>query len=115
MLLIIKDQLGIHPDNVEKETVLNHWIQAETNNILLYINETELPQQLEYLVIDGVVKRYRQEGSEGMKEETVEGNKAVFESHFDSIKPILNIWMMNNKRARKKRSGFYSGQWGRGL
>ena len=73
----VKRILSITND-VEKETILNDFIEMYTQAILLKTGSTELPQVLNFILVEAVVERYRKIGSEGMKSESVDIVSATF-------------------------------------
>ena len=77
MLLLgkVKTFLGII-DNYNDE-LIEEIIEITKEKILNYINEKELPRELEFILIEQSIERYNRIGSEGIASESVDG-KNVF-------------------------------------
>ena len=67
----IKVLLGI--TNNDNEELLREIIEITEAKILNYINSSELPKQLEFILVELSIKRFNRIGSEGFTSETVDG------------------------------------------
>ena len=58
-------------DNPQVEAIYN----AIAERLLIRLDETEIPLSLEYVVDEATIRRFNRIGSEGMKSESVEGDR----------------------------------------
>ena len=66
------------------------------SKILNYINETELPNELEFVLVELAIQRYNRIGSEGIASESVDGKSVSYDDDFEAYKPHLNFYMLKN-------------------
>lgn len=64
---------------------------------------TELPQELEYIVVEISIRRYNRLGSEGFKSELVEGHRIDFYDLNQEFDPYLDIIESYGDTAKFKR------------
>ena len=88
----VKVLLGID-DNDE---LVSEIIELTKHKILNYINETELPKELEFILIELAIQRYNRIGSEGIASENIDGKSVSYEDDFEAYKPHLNFYMLKN-------------------
>ena len=67
----IKVLLGI--SNNDNEELLNEIVELTKSKILNYINQSELPMELEFVLIELSIQRYNKIGSEGVSSESIDG------------------------------------------
>ena len=80
----IKVLLGINDyDNAE---LINEIIELTKSKILNYIDKTELPEELEFVLVELSIQRYNKIGSEGISSESVDGKSASYEADFEGYK-----------------------------
>lgn len=92
MLQRIKTLLGIN--GTDRDALLNEVLELSTSRVLAYINESALPQELEYVVVEMAIIRFNRIGSEGYSSHTVEGESiAVDTDELESFKGDLNSWL----------------------
>lgn len=91
----VKVLLGItNNDNTE---LLNEIIELTKSKILSYINETEIPIELEFVLVELSIKRFNRIGSEGFTSETVDGKTMSYEeSEFEGYKKYLDDYICKN-------------------
>ena len=82
----IKTLLGI-PDNDE---LIYEITELTKSKILNYINEVELPLELEFVLVELTIQRYNRIGSEGIASESVDGKSVSYEDVFENYKPYLD-------------------------
>ena len=75
----IKTLLGI-PDNDE---LIYEITELTKSKILNYINEVELPLELEFVLVELAIQRYNRIGSEGIASESVDGKSVSYDDDFD--------------------------------
>ena len=88
----IKTLLGV----TDNDDVISVIIDLTKDKILNYINETELPNELEFILIELAVERYNRIGSEGIASESVDGKSVSYDDDFEAYKPHLNFYMLKN-------------------
>ena len=88
----IKTLLGI-PDNDE---LIYEITELTKSKILNYINEAELPLELEFVLVELTIQRYNRIGSEGIASESVDGKSVSYDDDFEAYKSHLNFYMLKN-------------------
>ena len=92
----IKTLLGI-PDNDE---LIYEITELTKSKILNYINEVELPLELEFVLVELTVQRYNRIGSEGIASESVDGKSVSYEDVFENYKPYLDDYISRNGKSK---------------
>jgi hypothetical protein len=92
----IKTLLGI-PDNDE---LIYEITELTKSKILNYINEVELPLELEFVLVELTVQRYNRIGSEGIASESVDGKSVSYEDIFENYKPYLDDYISRNGKSK---------------
>lgn len=91
----IKVLLGI--TNNDNEELLREIIEITEAKILNYINSSELPKQLEFILVELSIKRFNRIGSEGFTSETVDGKTMSYEeSEFEGYEKYLDDYICKN-------------------
>lgn len=90
----VKVLLGII--NNDNEELLIEIIEITKAKILSYIDEAELPKELEFILIELAIKRFNRIGSEGILSESVDGKSVSYEDDFESYKTYLNDYIYKN-------------------
>ena len=88
----IKTLLG----TTDNDELINEIIELTTSKILNYINKTELPNELESVLIELAIQRYNRIGSEGISSESVDGKSVSYEDDFESYKVYLDDYISKN-------------------
>ena len=88
----IKTLLGIS----DNEELINEIIELTKSKILNYINETELPKELEFVLVELAIQRYNRIGSEGIASESVDGKSVSYEDDFEKYKTYLDDYIHRN-------------------
>ena len=86
----MKVLLGI-TDNADE--LLMEILDITKSKILNYINEAELPLELEFVLIELAIQRYNKIGSEGVASESIDGRTTSYEDDFESYKQYLDDYM----------------------
>lgn len=90
----VKVLLGISSnDNTE---LLNEIIELTKSKILNYIDKTELPKELEFVLIELSIQRYNKIGSEGIASESIDGKSISYEADFEGYKHYLDDYISKN-------------------
>ena len=92
----IKTLLGI-PDNDE---LIFEITELTKSKILNYINEVELPLELEFVLVELTVQRYNRIGSEGIASESVDGKSVSYEDVFENYKPYLDDYISRSGKSK---------------
>ena len=91
----VKVLLGI--TNNDNEELLREIIEITEAKILNYINSSELPKQLEFVLVELSIKRFTRIGSEGFTSETVDGKTMSYEeSEFEGYEKYLDDYICKN-------------------
>ena len=91
----VKVLLGI--TNNDNEELLREIIEITKSKILSYINEIEIPTELEFVLVELAIKRFNRIGSEGFTSETVDGKTMSYEeSEFEGYKKYLDDYICKN-------------------
>lgn len=91
----VKVLLGIA--NNDNTDLLNEIIEITKSKILSYVNEAELPNELEFVLVELSIKRFNRIGSEGFASETVDGKIMSYEeSEFEGYKKYLDDYICKN-------------------
>lgn len=95
MLEEIKMSLGI--SSPDKDGLLTSLISRCSQPVINYIQETVIPPELEYIVIELAIARYNRIGSEGLKSENTDGVSFSYNDNLmDNYKYDLDIWIKKN-------------------
>ena len=92
----IKVLLGVS----ENDALVSEIIELTKEKILNYINKTELPKELEFVLIELSIQRYNRIGSEGIASESVDGKSVSYEDDFETYKHYLDEYMTRNNTSR---------------
>jgi hypothetical protein len=92
----IKTLLGV-PDNDE---LIYEITELTKSKILNYINEVELPLELEFVLVELTIQRYNRIGSEGIASESVDGKSVSYEDVFENYKPYLDDYISRSGKSK---------------
>ena len=90
----VKTLLGI----TDNDELIYEIVEITKEKILNYINEKELPKELEFILIELAVERYNRIGSEGIASESVDGKSVSYEDNFESCKQYLDDYIFRNNK-----------------
>lgn len=95
----VKELLG-NPKNIDdKLNVIIELTQKRLGNLL---SVKEVPEELEYIVIEVSVIRFNRIGSEGVSSHSVEGESVSFnDDDFDSYDKDIRSWLNNQSDLKK--------------
>ena len=94
----VKVLLGI--TNNDNEELLREIIEITKSKILNYINEVELPLELEFVLVELTIQRYNRIGSEGIVSESVDGKSVSYEDVFENYKPYLDDYISRSGKSK---------------
>ena len=100
----VKELLG-NPKNIDdKLNVIIELTQKRLGNLL---SVKEVPEELEYIVVEVSVIRFNRIGSEGVSSHSVEGESMSFnDDDFDSYDKDIRSWLNNLSDLKKGRVHF---------
>lgn len=87
--------LGISDPTEEVTSLLNTIISITSQRLLLRLGVSDVPAELEYIVVEVSIVRYNRIGSERLSSHNVEGESMSWNSE-DDFKPYLseiNAWL----------------------
>ena len=82
------------------ENLIYEITELTKSKILNYINEVELPLELEFVLVELTVQRYNRIGSEGIASESVDGKSVSYEDIFENYKPYLDDYISRNGKSK---------------
>ena len=88
----IKTLLGV----TDNDELIYEITELTKSKILNYINETELPNELEFVLVELAIQRYNRIGSEGISSESVDGKSVSYDDDFENYKPYLDDYIYKN-------------------
>ena len=84
----------------DNSNLVNEIIELTKEKILNYINEDELPKELEFILVELSIQRYNRIGSEGIASESVDGKSVSYEDDFENYKQDLKNYMNKKNNSR---------------
>ena len=100
----VKELLG-NPKNIDDK--LNVIIELTQNRLGNLLSVKEVPEELEYIVVEVSVIRFNRIGSEGVSSHSVEGESMSFnDDDFDSYDKDIRSWLNNQSDLKKGRVRF---------
>lgn len=106
MLEKIKSLIGLAADDTGNDDKLNLLISLAVSRLKSKIKNIDPPEELDYIIIEVVVKRFNRIGSEGLKAHSVEGESLTF-SDDDFNEFEADIQAFNDSRKEKERGKVY--------
>ena len=88
----VKTLLGI----TDNDELIYEIVEITKEKILNYINEKELPVELEFILIELSIERYNRIGSEGIASESVDGKNVSYDDNFENYKTYLDDYIFKN-------------------
>jgi hypothetical protein len=83
--------------NVEgNEELITEIVNITEAKILNYINATEMPYELEFVLIELSVQRFNRIGSEGIASESIDGKSVSYDDDFTGYKHYLDDYISRN-------------------
>ena len=83
--------------NVEgNEELILEIVNITESKILNYINATEMPKELEFVLIELSVQRFNRIGSEGIASESIDGKSVSYDDDFTGYKHYLDDYISRN-------------------
>ena len=83
--------------NIEgNENLIYEIVNITESKILNYINATEMPKELEFVLIELSVQRFNRVGSEGIASESIDGKSVSYDDDFTGYKHYLDDYISRN-------------------
>ena len=83
--------------NIEgNEELITEIVNITESKILNYINATEMPKELEFVLIELSVQRFNRIGSEGIASESIDGKSVSYDDDFIGYKHYLDDYISRN-------------------
>ena len=92
----IKTLVGV----TDNDELIYEITELTKSKILNYINEVELPLELEFVLVELTIQRYNRIGSEGIVSESVDGKSVSYEDVFENYKPYLDDYISRNGKSK---------------
>ena len=98
----IKVMLGMGNNELltDNDELLLEILDITKSKILNYINEAELPKELEFVLVELAIQRYNKIGSEGVASESVDGKTTSYEDDFKNYKQYLDDYISRNNTSK---------------
>ena len=83
--------------NIEgNENLIYEIVNITESKILNYINATEIPRELEFILIELSIQRFNRIGSEGIASESIDGKSVSYDDDFTGYKHYLDDYISRN-------------------
>lgn len=105
MLEKLKLMLGITDDDLNEK--LMYILDAVSGRLKLLLGGIEPPEEMEHIIIDVAVIRFNRIGSEGMSQNSVEGESITFTGNdFDGYMDEIQAYLDGEKEAKRGKVRF---------
>ena len=83
--------------NIEgNENLIYEIVNITESKILNYINASEMPIELEFVLIELAIQRFNRIGSEGIASESIDGKSVSYDDDFTGYKHYLDDYISRN-------------------
>ena len=82
----------------DNDELIHEIIEITKEKILNYINEKELPKELEFILIELAIERFNKIGSEGIASESIDGKNVSYDDSFENYKVYLDDYIFKNNK-----------------
>ena len=83
--------------NIEgNENLIYEIVNITESKILNYINASEMPKELEFVLIELSIQRFNRIGSEGIASESIDGKSVSYDDDFTGYKHYLDDYISRN-------------------
>ena len=83
--------------NIEgNENLIYEIVNITEAKILNYINASEMPKELEFVLIELSIQRFNRIGSEGIASESIDGKSVSYDDDFVGYKHYLDDYISRN-------------------
>ena len=77
----------------DNDELIYEIVEITKEKILNYINEKELPVELEFVLVEMAISRFNKIGSEGFASESTDGKSISYEDDFEIYKQHLDDYL----------------------
>ena len=84
----------------DNDKLIHEIIEITKEKILNYINEKELPKELEFVLVEWAIERFNKIGSEGIASESIDGKNVSYDDSFENYKVYLDDYIFRNNKNR---------------
>lgn len=82
----------------DNDELIYEIVEITKEKILNYINQEELPKELEFVLVEMAISRFNKIGSEGFASESTDGKSISYEDDFESYKTYLDDYIFRNNK-----------------
>ena len=83
-------------NTTDDEELLYEIVEITKSKILNYINQTKMPKELEFVLVELAIQRFNRIGSEGIASESIDGKSVSYEDYFEKYKPYLDDYIQRS-------------------
>ena len=83
-------------NTTDDEELLYEIVEITKSKILNYINQTKMPKELEFILVELAIQRFNRIGSEGIASENIDGKSVSYEDDFEKYKPYLDDYIQRS-------------------
>ena len=83
-------------NTTDDEELLYEIVEITKSKILNYINQTKMPKELEFILVELAIQRFNRIGSEGIASESIDGKSVSYEDDFEKYKPYLDDYIQRS-------------------
>ena len=107
MLDTIKGLLGFTAEDTENDANLNKLISFAVARLKLKLGGIEPPEEMDYIIVEVVIKRFNRIGSEGLSVHIVEGESLHFtDDDFKEFEDDIQAFLDSQKQTQKGKVRF---------
>ena len=77
----------------DNDELIYEIVEITKEKILNYINQEELPKELEFILVEMAISRFNKIGSEGFSSESTDGKSISYEDDFENYKQYLDDYL----------------------
>ena len=77
----------------DNDELIYEIVEITKEKILNYINQEELPKELEFILVEMAISRFNKIGSEGFSSESTDGKSISYEDDFENYKIYLDDYL----------------------
>ena len=82
----------------DNDELIYEIVEITKEKILNYINEKELPKELEFVLVELAIERFNKIGSEGIASESIDGKNVSYDDSFENYKVYLDDYIFRNNK-----------------
>ena len=107
MLDTIKGLLGFTAEDIENDANLNKLISFAVARLKLKLGGIEPPEEMDFIIVEVVLKRFNRIGSEGFKNHSFEGESITFgDDDFEEFEDDIQAFLDSQKQTQKGKVRF---------